>query len=59
VQGVPPGSGFPGFAAEHHYKDLDEGKWVRVDGWAGIDEARQEILSSVELFKKAPEKPNF
>jgi inorganic pyrophosphatase len=42
-----------------HYKDLDEGKWVRVEGWAGIDEARKEILDSVELFKKAPEKPNF
>jgi inorganic pyrophosphatase len=42
-----------------HYKDLDEGKWVRVDGWAGVEEARQEILASVELYKNAPEKPNF
>ena len=30
-----------------HYKDLDEGKWVRVDGWGGVDEAKQEILNSV------------
>ena len=42
-----------------HYKDLDEGKWVRVDGWAGIDEARKEILDSVKLYKEAPQKPNF
>jgi len=42
-----------------HYKDLDEGKWVRVDGWAGIDEAKKEILDSIEMYKNAPEKPNF
>jgi len=42
-----------------HYKDLDEGKWVRVEGWAGVDEARQEILNSVEMYKRAPEKPHF
>lgn len=42
-----------------HYKDLDEGKWVRVDGWAGVDEAKKEILESVKMFQEAPEKPNF
>jgi inorganic pyrophosphatase len=42
-----------------HYKDLDEGKWVRVDGWAGIDEAREEIHSSIKMYNEAPEKPNF
>ncbi len=42
-----------------HYKDLDEGKWVRVEGWYGIDEAKQEILDSIEMFKNAPERPNF
>lgn len=42
-----------------HYKDLDEGKWVRVDGWYGIDEAKEEITSSLEMYKSAPEKPNF
>ena len=42
-----------------HYKDLDEGKWVRVDGWYGIDEAREEILKSVQMYKDAPEKPKF
>jgi len=42
-----------------HYKDLDEGKWVRVDGWGGVDEAKQEILDSVRMYQDAPEKPNF
>ncbi len=42
-----------------HYKDLDEGKWVRVDGWGGVDEAKQEIMNSVKMFQDAPEKPNF
>ncbi len=42
-----------------HYKDLDEGKWVRVEGWGDIDEAKQEILESVQMFRDAPEKPNF
>ena len=42
-----------------HYKDLDEGKWVRVDGWAGIEEAKAEIMASVAMYKEAPEKPAF
>jgi inorganic pyrophosphatase len=42
-----------------HYKDLDEGKWVRVDGWGGVDEAKQEIMDSLKLYQDAPEKPNF
>jgi len=42
-----------------HYKDLDEGKWVRVVGWSGREEACQEILASVEMFENAPEKPAF
>lgn len=42
-----------------HYKDLDEGKWVRVGGWADIDEAKREIMESVQMYKDAPEKPNF
>lgn len=42
-----------------HYKDLEEGKWVRVQGWAGVEAAKDEILSSVKMFNEAPEKPNF
>jgi len=42
-----------------HYKDLDEGKWVRVEGWGNAEEAKAELLASVEMYKQAPEKPNF
>jgi inorganic pyrophosphatase len=42
-----------------HYKDLDEGKWVRVGGWGGADEAREEIMASVAMYQEAPVKPNF
>jgi inorganic pyrophosphatase len=35
-----------------HYKDLEPGKWVKVDGWYGPDEAAKEILAGVEAYKK-------
>jgi inorganic pyrophosphatase len=31
-----------------HYKDLEPGKWVRVDGWGGVDAAKQEISSGMQ-----------
>lgn len=31
-----------------HYKDLEPGKWVKVLGWGGAEEARQIILASIE-----------
>ena len=39
-----------------HYKDLEEGKWVKVDGWRGIDDAREEILSSIQRFAELKDK---
>ncbi|MEW7975046.1 MAG: inorganic diphosphatase [Candidatus Thiodiazotropha endolucinida] len=42
-----------------HYKDLDEGKWVRVKGWEGAEAAKEEVSNSVQMYKDAPEKPNF
>ena len=35
-----------------HYKDLEPGKWVKVEGWAGPDEARKAIRDAVKCFKK-------
>lgn len=35
-----------------HYKDLEPGKWVKVDGWADIETAFAEILSSIDRFNK-------
>lgn len=31
-----------------HYKDLEPNKWVKVTGWAGVDEAKNEILASIQ-----------
>ena len=42
-----------------HYKDLDEGKWVRVEGWGNAEEAKKEIMDSIAMYKEAPVKPNF
>ncbi len=42
-----------------HYKDLDEGKWVRVEGWEDADSAKNELVSAVKMFQDAPERQNF
>jgi len=33
-----------------HYKDLEQDKWVKIDGWVGPEEAKQEILASIERY---------
>lgn len=35
-----------------HYKDLEEGKWVKINGWEGPESARQEILDGMANYKK-------
>ena len=42
-----------------HHKDLEAGKWVKIRGWVGPEEAKKEILSSVERYQNAEEKPGF
>jgi inorganic pyrophosphatase len=42
-----------------HYKDLEAGKWVKVRGWVGAEEAKAEVMSGVERFGAAPQKPMF
>ena len=42
-----------------HYKDLEEGKWVRVGGWKDAQAAKEEILSSMSMYDNAAEKPKF
>ena len=42
-----------------HYKDLEAGKWVKLDGWGGRDEARQVLVDSVERYEATSDKPNF
>ncbi|RYF01684.1 MAG: inorganic diphosphatase [Oxalobacteraceae bacterium] len=36
-----------------HYKDLEKGKWVKVEGWEGPESAKQEILDGVAAFNKS------
>ncbi|CEK11961.1 inorganic diphosphatase [Legionella hackeliae] len=33
-----------------HYKDLEEGKWVKLNGWEGPEAAREEIMASVNRY---------
>ncbi len=33
-----------------HYKDLEPGKWVKIEGWVDTEEAKQEILDSIERY---------
>jgi inorganic pyrophosphatase len=39
-----------------HYKDLEEGKWVKVVGWEGVDAAMTEVLAGIANFGR-PHKP--
>jgi len=42
-----------------HYKDLEKSKWVKIEGWADVEAAKQEILESVARYNQTPEKPAF
>ena len=42
-----------------HYKDLEANKWVKVEGWEGVDGAAKEITESVARYNAIEEKPNF
>lgn len=35
-----------------HYKELEKGKWVKVDGWEDADAAKQEILDSIKRYEE-------
>jgi inorganic pyrophosphatase len=35
-----------------HYKDLEKGKWVKVQGWEGPEAAKAEILVGVAAYTK-------
>lgn len=34
-----------------HYKDLEKGKWVKVEGWENADAARAAIVKSAAAYK--------
>ena len=35
-----------------HYKDLEPGKWVKVQGWEGPESAQEEVITGMANFKK-------
>lgn len=35
-----------------HYKDLEPGKWVKVEGWGSPEEAKKEIKEGVRRYKR-------
>lgn len=37
-----------------HYKDLEEGKWVKIDRWIGTQESEQLIMEAYERAKDTP-----
>ena len=36
-----------------HYKDLEKGKWAKVSGWTGPEEACKAIMKGVEAYNNA------
>ena len=42
-----------------HYKDLEQGKWVKVLGWFGPEEAKVDIQDGVDTYQRARKKPAF
>jgi inorganic pyrophosphatase len=42
-----------------HYKDLEPGKFVKVNGWRGPEEAKKEIEVGVQTYNEAKDKPAY
>ena len=44
-----------------HYKDLEKGKWVKLDGWGGATEAKAILVEAMARYAATPdaEKPHF
>ncbi len=42
-----------------HYKDLEEGKWVKIQGWDGVELAKSEIMAGIQRYQSTTNKPMF
>ena len=42
-----------------HYKDLEPGKFVKINGWFGQEEAKKEIMEGVARYQESSDKPNY
>ena len=36
-----------------HYKDLEPGKWVKIEGWSDAEEARRLIREAIERYRRS------
>ncbi|HVJ61975.1 MAG TPA: inorganic diphosphatase, partial [Tahibacter sp.] len=34
-----------------HYKDLEKGKWVKIEGWENADSAKKEVLDGIARYE--------
>ena len=42
-----------------HYKDLEKGKWVKLEGWGNAAEAKQVLVDAMKRYEDSADKPNF
>jgi inorganic pyrophosphatase len=42
-----------------HYKDLEKGKWVKLDGWGGATEAKAILSDAMSRYDATADKPKF
>jgi inorganic pyrophosphatase len=42
-----------------HYKDLEKGTWVKLDGWGDAAEARRILVESMDRYHASDDKPKF
>ncbi|MCM2288240.1 MAG: inorganic diphosphatase [Sulfuritalea sp.] len=42
-----------------HYKDLEPGKFVKIQGWLCAEDAKKEIMDGVAAYESAKDKPAF
>ena len=36
-----------------HYKELEPGKWVKVKGWKGVEEAKKKIVEAIKRYEES------
>ena len=42
-----------------HYKDLEKGKWVKIEGWGGAAEAKAILNDAIARYNAEEDKPKF
>ncbi len=42
-----------------HYKDLEPNKWVKIDGWYEVEQAKNEILEAMEAYSASPDELHY